>query len=136
MIRSQPGQLHQEIPINVYDNGRELVAVMPLPGLLPDSFEVRVTDRELIIEGNLRGPRQEEREYLLHEWHYGPFSRRVALPFAVDAILANATHGNGVLTVALPRSSQPRPGVIRLEKEGGSHHDQRQGHVGCELRPC
>jgi HSP20 family protein len=123
------------VPVNLYDDGHELVAVVPMPGLTADEIEIRVTDHDLNIEGRLRGPRQEARQYLMHEWRYGPFSRRVPLPFAVDAERANATHGNGVVTVALPKSDQPRPGVIRLRKDTGSHHDQEQRHAGREAQP-
>lgn len=135
MIRAQEGQQAQEVLVNLYDDGHELVVVVPMPGLTPNEIEVEVTDHELSIQGQLRGPRQEERQYLMHEWRYGPFVRRVALPFAVDAQRANATHGNGILTGALPKSDQPRPGVIRLRKDAGSRHHQEQGHAGREAQP-
>jgi HSP20 family protein len=135
MLKMQAGQETQELPVNLYDDGHELVVVVPMPGLTPDEIEVEVGDHELSIQGQLRGPRQDERSYLLHEWRYGPFTRRLDLPFAVDATKANATHGNGILTVALPKSDQPRPGVIRLYKGAGSHHDQEQRHAGREAEP-
>lgn len=136
MIRADERAGTQVLPINLYDDGHELVAVVPVPGLLPEDIAIRVTDHELVIEAQLRGPRQEERQYLVHEWHYGPFRRSVSLPFAVDASRANATHGNGVLTIALPRSDRPRPGEIRLRRDQGSHHDQERRHMGRDARPC
>ena len=135
MTQGQEGPLVQQAPVNLYDDGHELVAVLPMPGLDADNIEIRVTEQDLVVEGQMRGPRQEERQYLLHEWHYGPFSRTVSLPFAVDATLANATFGNGVLTVALPKAAQLRTGVIRLREDSGSHHDGVQGHAGREVQP-
>ena len=98
MDRLQDKPPDQELPLNLYENGHELVAVVPMPGLTPDEIEVRVTEDALVIEGRLRGPGQETRQYLVHEWHYGPFRRAVSLPFAVDAERANAMHGNGSAT--------------------------------------
>jgi len=103
--------------------------------LTADEIEIEVTDHELAVRARLRGPRQEERSYLMHEWRYGPFGRSLSLPLPVDAGRANATLGNGILTVALPKSDQPRPGVVRLRKDAGSRHDQEQGHAGREAKP-
>jgi HSP20 family protein len=135
MMRAQNGPQIQEVPANLYEDGHELVAVLPIPGVTADEIEIEVSDHELVIQARLRGPRQEERHYLMHEWRYGQVARRLSLPYPVDATLANATHGNGILTVALPKSSQPRPGVVRLRKNAGSRHDQEQGHAGREAQP-
>jgi len=32
MMRAQEGQQVQEVPANLYDDGHELVAVLPMPG--------------------------------------------------------------------------------------------------------
>jgi len=130
MISTKSDQPTQDVPPNLYDDGQMLVAVVPLPGITSDDIEIRVTDSELEIEGRLRGPRQDERHYLIHEWRYGPFRRRVRLSEPVDATRANATHGNGVLLVALPKADRTRPGTIHLARDAGSHHDQYQGHAG------
>jgi HSP20 family protein len=134
MIRTQEDQPAQELPVNLYDDGHELVAVVPMPGLTPSEIEIEVTEQELVIRGQLRGPGQEARQYLLHEWRYGPFTRTVSLPFAVDAERANATHGNGILTVALPKADQLQTGVIRLLEDARPHHSF-QGHAGREVEP-
>ncbi len=134
-MRVQNGQQVQEVPANLYEDGHELVAVLPIPGVTADEIEIEVSDHELVVQARLRGPRQEERHYLMHEWRYGHFGRRLSLPYPVDAALANATYGNGILAVALPKSSQPRSGVVRLRKNAGSRHDQEQGHAGREVQP-
>lgn len=134
MFPIQEGHAAQEVPVNLYDDGHELVALLPLPGATPDEIEIEVTDQQLVVGARLRGARQEEREYLLHEWRYGSFRRAVTLPFPVDATRANATHGNGVLAVALPKSEQVRTGVIRLRDEGGARH-RVQGHAGRDAQP-
>jgi hypothetical protein len=36
LIHRQEGQQVQEVPANLYDDGHELVAVLPLPGLTAD----------------------------------------------------------------------------------------------------
>ena len=134
MDRTQKGPRAQGIPLNLYDDGHELVAVVPMPGLTPADIEIRVTEDELVIEGRLRGPGQETRQYLVHEWHYGPFRRAVALPFPVDAERANASHGNGILTVALPKTDRVRTGVVRFVEDTATGH-KAQGHAGRAAEP-
>lgn len=134
MDRTQERPPAQGILLNLYDDGHELVAVVPMPGLTPAEIEIRVTEDELVIAGRLRGPGQETRQYLVHEWHYGPFRRAVSLPFPVDAERANATHGNGILTVALPKAGRVRTGVIRLTEVTATGH-RAQGHAGREAEP-
>lgn len=134
MDRTQEGPSAQSIPLNPYDDGHELVAVVPMPGLTPAEIEIRVSKDELVIEGRLRGPGQETRQYLVHEWHYGSFRRAVSLPFPVDAERANATHGNGILTVALPEADWVRTGVVRLTEITATGH-RVQGHAGREAEP-
>jgi HSP20 family protein len=134
MDSSRDGVPTREMPLNLYENGHELVAVVPMPGLTPAEIEVRVTEDALVIEGRLRGPGQESRQYLIHEWRYGPYSRSVSLPFPVDAERANVTHGNGVLAVALPKAERNRPGVVRLAESTATGH-KAQGHAGREAEP-
>ncbi|MFN0070756.1 MAG: Hsp20/alpha crystallin family protein [Chloroflexota bacterium] len=120
----------QVIPANVYDDGHEIVIVMPLTGITSDEITVRVSDGELQVIAGIRGPRQVTREYPLHEWSYGPYQRRIELIGSVDGGAANATHRNGVLTVALPKASRTTSATIHLERDTGSRHDQCRGHRG------
>lgn len=106
----------QVVPINMYETDTDLTIVAAMPGLQPEDIDVNVTDNKLTIHGEMRGSMEETKNYLRHEWHYGPYSRTIDLPFPVDAEKANAAYGGGVLTVMLPKTSATRPYKIKLQR--------------------
>lgn len=106
----------QAIPLNIYEGDDELVVIAPMPGIEADDLEISVLGDELRLRAAERGPGQERRSYLLREWSYGPYERRVHLPYTVDADAANTSLGNGVLVLTLPRSATARPRKIALAR--------------------
>jgi HSP20 family protein len=126
--------MDQKLPVNVYETTGGLMVVAPMPGIEAEDIAITITGEHLTIQGRMRGPRQEERTYLQHEWHYGPYSRTLPLPFPVRAAQANASLGNGVLTVSLLRAAEPGPGPITLHHSGQAR-GQAIGHSGQTGRP-
>ena len=107
------------IPVNLFENNRELMVVAPMPGVAPEDISIDVTDDgRLVLRAAQHGQGQERIDYLLREWSYGPYERTVELPYAVDALLANVTYDNGVLSVTLPRASATVRNTIRLARTG------------------
>lgn len=119
----------QTLPLNVFETRGGLMVVAPMPGVEPEDITLDVTGEHLAIHCKMRGPRQDDRTYLQHEWHYGPYSRTLPLPFTVRAEDANASFGNGVLTVSLLRASHAGPGPIVL-RHNGQARGQASGHAG------
>ncbi len=118
------------IPINLFENDRELIVVAPMPGVEPDDISVEVTDAgEMTLRAAERGPGQERIEHLLREWSYGPYQRTIKLPRSVDARRANLSFDNGVLTLALPKVLDGVPAELHLEDMGNGRGLAR-GHVG------
>ncbi len=66
------------VPVNVYEAGEALVVVAPLPGVRAEDVSVAVEGHQLRIAAAMRSPAA--KDYLVHEWHYGPFERVVDLP--------------------------------------------------------
>jgi HSP20 family protein len=107
------------IPVNLYQNARELMVVAPMPGIAPEDISVEVTeDGALTLRAAERGMGQERIEYVLREWSYGPYERRVDLPVPVDATRANISFGNGVLTIAFPKVDALVPDSVRIDRTG------------------
>ena len=90
------------VPVNVYETEEALVVVAPLPGVMPGDISVTIDGGKLHIAASMRSPAA--KNYLVHEWHYGPFERIVDLPDGFGAGGA-ATFGNGQLAVRLTRGS-------------------------------
>ena len=101
----------QSVPVNVYESGTALVIIAPLPGVMPDDVSVTVEPGRVTIAADMRSPAP--KDYILHEWHYGPFERTLDVPkgFGADA---KASFGNGQLAVSLGRGEPAGDGPLVL----------------------
>lgn len=95
-------QQSQSVPVNVYETSDALVVLAPLPGVMPDDIDVSLDGRTLRIRADMRTPAH--KEYLVHEWHYGPYQRDVELPEGFGE-LGEASFGNGQLAVNVKRGA-------------------------------
>lgn len=94
------------VPVNVYEAEDALVVVAPLPGVTAQDVTVDVDGNQLRIAAAMRSAAP--KDYLVHEWHYGPFERTVELPDGFGGG-GTATHGNGQLAIRLTRGSGGGP---------------------------
>jgi len=130
-------QTQQTVPVQVHQTDALIVLAAPMPGLEPQDISVVIASDKVTIRGNYRGSRQETGDLLVSEWTIGPYAREIVLPQPVNGSLTNATYGNGVLVLAMPK----------LERGSGESYTefkldvveatvgQRIGHTGSELRP-
>ena len=100
----------QPVPVNMYEAEEALVLVAPLPGVMADDIEVVVEPRVARIRAGMRTAAP--KEYLLHEWHYGPYRRAIELPWGFGATAA-ASFGNGQLAVRIGRGDATERYVVR-----------------------
>ena len=120
----------QHIPVKVYRTAERLMVTTPMPGLEPENIRVEVTrDGHLVLQGEMRGMLKEVKELLLDEWSVGAYYRKLALPVSINAECANASYGNGVLTLAFPISDALTPARLTLERVAPAH-GQRKGNAG------
>jgi HSP20 family protein len=118
------------VPVNVFENDRELMVVAPMPGVSPEDVSIDVTDDgQLTLRAAMHGEGQERIAYLVREWSYGPYERTVTLPCAVDALRANVTYGNGVLSITFPKADAVRGGRMLVERTGHTR-GVASGHRG------
>ncbi len=107
------------VPVNLFENDRELMVVTPMPGVSPEDISIDVTDDgHLTLRSAQHGEGQERIDYLLREWSYGPYERTIELPCAVDAMRANLTYGNGVLSVTFPKAEATNAGRVLVQRTG------------------
>ena len=119
--RGESGESHgaQTIPVNIFEAEEVLMILAPMPGLQEEDVDITVRGNTLTLEGRERADLKPDsgKRYLRHEWRYGPYRRMVELPYAVDANSAEATLGNGVLTVRLQKAETERVRRIRAAVE-------------------
>lgn len=130
-------QPQQTVPVQVHQTDDLMVLAAPMPGLEPQDISVVIAGDKVTIQGSYRGSRQEKGDLVLAEWTIGPYARELALPQPVNGALTNATYGNGVLMLAmpkLPRGSAESYTEFKLEVVEATV-GQRIGHTGSEMRP-
>jgi HSP20 family protein len=89
-----------------------LVIEAEIPGVDPADLVVSISDDLLTIKGKLREERFEE-EGVGQESH-GYFSRTFRLPCRIQVDDVDATFGEGVLRIALPKCREEPPREIRI----------------------
>lgn len=107
----------QSVPVNVFETESELMVVAAMPGLEGANVDITIEDDRITLRGGKRGPGQENRRYHRREWTYGSYERTIRLPVGVDIDRANATYGNGVVTIALPKAQTRRSRRIEIKPE-------------------
>jgi len=118
------------VPINLFENDRELMVVAPMPGVSPEDISIDVTDAgQLTVRSAQHGEGQERISYLLREWSYGPYERTIELPCTVDARRANVTYGNGVLSITFPKADATSAGRVFVRRTGHTR-GMIAGHSG------
>ena len=126
----------QTLPVRISKSDAHLLLVAPMPGIKPADISVTISGRSLKIEGRQTGPGQDEKDMIMEEWTMGPYYRELELPEAVNGSLTNATFGNGVLTLAMPKASDDDVTVIKIQLETiDTARGERIGHKGVEIQP-
>ncbi len=105
--------------VNLWESDTHLVMATPVPGAQPSDLRVTLTASRLEIQGRARTPDPvmeeqhvgtdqaltgNKRRYWMREWLGGTFSREMVLPVPVQASGSEASLGNGVLVIALPKA--------------------------------
>ena len=102
-------------PVDIYENGDNLVLKAELPGINPDDVEIRVEDNTLYLKGERKFEKEvKEQNYHRVERSYGTFTRTFSLPNSVDADKVAANYKDGVLTLTMPKKEEAKPKTIKI----------------------
>jgi HSP20 family protein len=100
--------------------GPMAIVKVELPGVSPDSVDLEIAGRELVISGERPVQETEGRVYQQVEIEAGPFRRVVKLNADVVADEARATFEDGVLRIELPlRRAQRLAQRVEIEDREG-----------------
>jgi HSP20 family protein len=135
MTMTQPSA--QSVPVQIHQSDAHIVLAAPMPGLEPQDISVVIAGDKVSINGSYRGSRQEKGDVLTSEWTIGPYAREVVLPQPVNGRLTNATYGNGVLVLAMPKTpveDEDGHAEFRIEVVQATL-GQRIGHTGSDVQP-
>lgn len=88
--------------IEVIEKDGTMTVRADLPGIRKEDVTVEITNNSLVIKGERRQEKKEEREgYYRSERSYGNFYRSIPFRDGIEADDANASFKNGVLEVTL-----------------------------------
>lgn len=94
-----------------------------LPGMEEKDVEVKLANGGLTIKGEKQEEKEEKEEkqkdYYLHERHFGAFERSFRMPDGVDTEKIQASFKNGVLTVTLPKTDAAQASPKTIPVNGG-----------------
>lgn len=101
-------------PVDIFEAAdKALVIKVELPEMKREAIAVTVDDGALSISGERPWPADVPKSEVRRvERAYGRFSRRFALPQAVDPGRVAAEYRDGVLTVRLPLRDEARPRTV------------------------
>jgi HSP20 family protein len=88
--------------VDVWEDPDQLVVLVELAGVDPDTIELRVEERALTIAGSRARPRVPGQVYQQAEIEFGHFERRIPLARDLDPEAATAAYEAGMLRITLP----------------------------------
>ena len=92
------------IPLDVVEEGDNVLVRASLPGVEPEDIDVTVENDVLTIKGHSKVEQEYQgANFLRRERRSGSFHRSLRLPDTLDAENARPNYDNGVLTVTLPK---------------------------------
>jgi HSP20 family protein len=93
------------------------VVKVELPGVPPESIDLEISGRDLVISGERPVAESEGRVYQQIEIEMGPFRRTVRLSADVDADRTRASYDDGILRIELPLRTRQEPRRVPISSE-------------------
>lgn len=101
-------------PINVFQQGTDLLAIIELPGVEKSSLEVQANENTTRIAGKKAITYPEDVSVHRRERISGEFDRTISLPVQLDPDRIKAEYREGILALFLPRSEGDKPRTIAI----------------------
>lgn len=102
------------MPMDAYREGDEFVVEFDLPGVSPESIDLKVERDVLTVRAERAAKTGDGRQWQITERPRGVFSRQVFLGDALDSDRIEANYDAGVLTVRIPVAEKAQPRKITI----------------------
>jgi HSP20 family protein len=112
--RFAPGPGGWAPPVDLHETEHKYVVTAEVPGLKREDIQIHVQDGRLTLSGTRPDRRASCEQYHRVERGHGAFSRTFHLPLAIAEDQISADLKDGVLTVVVPKTSDPTPRRIRV----------------------
>jgi HSP20 family protein len=101
-------------PVNVFQQGDNLVAVLELPGVSKEDIRIEAKDNAIRVSGKKAIRYPEGVSVHRRERLTGTFDRTLTVPMQIDADAIKAEYRDGVLALFIPRAESDKPRTIRI----------------------
>jgi HSP20 family protein len=102
--------------VDLKEDTNNFIVSAELPGLKREDIQVEIENNTLMIKGERKFEKKEEKEnYHFVERSYGSFYRSFTLPKNVDAEKISAEYKDGVLHVTLPKREEVKPKKVEVK---------------------
>lgn len=101
-------------PINVFQKGDDIVAVVELPGVDKKDLQIETRENTIRIAGKKTIAYSEGTSIHRRERIAGTFDRSFSLPTEIDAEGIVAEFRDGVLALFIPRAASQKPRSIKI----------------------
>jgi HSP20 family protein len=102
-------------PINVFQQGDDLVAIVELPGVNREELTIQAKDNTIRIAGRKSVDYPEGASAHRRERLSGVFDRTLSVPMQIDPDGIKAEYSDGVLALFIPRAERDKPRSIQIK---------------------
>jgi HSP20 family protein len=101
-------------PINVFQQGDDLVAVVELPGVDTESLNIEAKENTIRIAGRKTIKYDDTASIHRRERVSGMFDRTISVPIRINPDAIRAEMRDGVLALFIPRAESDKPRKIAI----------------------
>ena len=101
-------------PINVFQKGDDLVAIIELPGVDRNELDIQAKGNTIRIAGQKRVSTPEQGSAHRRERLWGSFDRTLTVPMQIEPDGIKAEYKDGLLALILPRAERDKARSIRI----------------------
>jgi HSP20 family protein len=101
-------------PINVFQQGDDVLAIIELPGVDKASLQVQAKENTVRIAGRKSIAYADGVSVHRSERMSGEFDRTISLPVQLDPDGIKAEYRDGILALFLPRAERDKPRSIKI----------------------
>ena len=97
---------------NLLESDESYILQFMLPGAVPERFRLKITGREVLLEGLIQLPDIQSAHYIWRGFDGGEFTESYTLPAEVDGDHATAEFTYGILTITVPKADSVKPKTV------------------------
>ena len=101
-------------PINVFQQGEDILAIIELPGVEKNALEIQAKENTIRISGRKEVSYPDGVSVHRRERSFGEFDRTLSIPVQIDPDGIKAEYRDGILALYLPRAERDKPRTIKI----------------------